>query len=1020
MPGVKAATAYIDIRLGSFQDFKSQATAKASETAQAVGAKLTQGIQKSAGLAGTEAGKAITTNAAKSIQTGAAGFTSKVKSTMSSVMNSVGMDAAKNMTKAFGIGLGALAQGDLKGFSAAMKAAGSFGSVALGSGITAAKGVVGSVLQSITTNAGSVLKAGFTKAAQAAGSAISSTFSIIGKGAASLGSAVVSGIGKLPSALSSASSALSGFARQLGLASFMATNLGLELTILATVPVLGVIAGFSKIGIAAGANLEQARASMAAFVGGLQNADKEIQFLANLAAKSPAFDTTKVIEYAKAIIGTGQSVSNTNKFLQATSNIFTTFGLSTDQASSALLGMQQVFTKGRVQGQELTVQIGQQIPIVKILADAMGLTTAKFTEMQVAGKISADQFRDAIIKAGNSAVYLNGAGVASDTLKAKFENLKEQVQTKLGFAFEKYLFPSLKKLIDQYGPALIKTIQSLAEKWLPAAGAKLQAFAQSIVDLKNKWDGLSDSTKKAIEKFLVGLVAAGPVILIVAKITQGISGLLAILGLLISPVGLVTVAIIALGVVLIKNRDEIKKFFTTTADGKAILASTETALTKIKDFLVNQMIPALKETARLTKEAITGFLQLPSTTAKAPKGQAGSSHDNDVLAPKDPSATTKAFSQLRDMVNQVAFAFTKSLKPAWDQIVSTLKDFGLNLPKNITWMQVLKVVLVAVAAVLGGVLVTSLATVSFAVNLLTGVFRVLADVVLGAWNVIEGVVKFFNDALTGNFSKLGGDLMQIWNGLWMLVVGTIWDTIMTIVNAVSGFVNTIYGFFAWLYDVLVGHSVVPDMVKAIISWFARLPGAIIGIVAGLVGSIAGFFSAMMSNAINAVSNGISGIVGKVSEIKSRIVSAASGFGSLLINAGKDIMNGLIHGVDSMVSTLTSKLSALTALIPKLKGPPEKDRVMLYGAGQLIMKGLIHGIDDGTPALVHSLTGVSNVIRNTPVFNPVGGVSFPSSGSMASAGNTTVNVNVPAPVTDPAAIADYTVRRMNSSLATRAI
>jgi len=54
-------------------------------------------------------------------------------------------------------------------------------------------------------------------------------------------------------------------------------------------------------------------------------------------------------------------------------------------------------------------------------------------------------------------------------------------------------------------------------------------------------------------------------------------------------------------------------------------------------------------------------------------------------------------------------------------------------------------------------------------------------------------------------------------------------------------VNAIVGFFEWLWDKLVGHSIIPDIVNGIIDWFKKLPGAIFNWIKGIPGKILDVF-----------------------------------------------------------------------------------------------------------------------------------------------------------------------------------
>lgn len=57
--------------------------------------------------------------------------------------------------------------------------------------------------------------------------------------------------------------------------------------------------------------------------------------------------------------------------------------------------------------------------------------------------------------------------------------------------------------------------------------------------------------------------------------------------------------------------------------------------------------------------------------------------------------------------------------------------------------------------------------------------------------------------------------------------------ITTWVDFIKWGVEEVFGFFKWLFDVLVGHSLIPDMINGIIDWFRSLPDKIKGALSGL-------------------------------------------------------------------------------------------------------------------------------------------------------------------------------------------
>jgi len=84
-------------------------------------------------------------------------------------------------------------------------------------------------------------------------------------------------------------------------------------------------------------------------------------------------------------------------------------------------------------------------------------------------------------------------------------------------------------------------------------------------------------------------------------------------------------------------------------------------------------------------------------------------------------------------------------------------------------------------------------------------------------------------------------------------------------------------------------------------------------------------------------------------------------GSLLVSAGRNIIRGLINGINNMIGSLKSKLNQITNMIPNWKGPERVDRQLLFDTGRTIMGGLEHGITAGLPGLRSTLRDVTREI-----------------------------------------------------------
>jgi len=970
---VKAATAYIDIRLGSFQEFKQAAEAKAKQVGQSVAKKMGDEITKN--ISGKNAGNKL---GQEVVQSG----TQKMGS-LRSLWNNESVKAARESSaqfaKTFGLGLQAAGMGDFRFLTAAAKTAAS--------------------------QAGSALKAGFQAMPavfRSIGTAAKSAFSGIGN--------VMSGLGtvasKLNAGLAQVSKGFETFGRKVGFASFMVQGLGYDLLFLATVPAAAAATAIGVFGLKFGANLEQARFGLAAVLGSMQAAQKETEILAKIAQESPAFDTTSILNYAKSLLNAGLSVDKTNKLFMASSNIFTSLGLSVDQANGAFYAITQIMQKGTAQSEELSQQLAERgVPIWKILSDQLGVTQSKLKDMVKEGKITSDIFVDAMIKAGNSGKYMTGAGLAADSVVAKFANLKEQIQYKLAVAFEKNLFPVLGVMIDKYGPQIIGSFDTLDKK-LSDVALYVVKVSEGIDAMTGKWKSLDDETKKNIINFFKFLIAAGPTILLMTKVGSALAGLASAIALLTNPVGLVVLALIAVGIALYAFRKPIQDFFQNTEQGRAAVQNMKDALKSFVDFWNSYIAPILSYMGKAVSEAFKGFF-----TGKGDVGKISGD-----------------FAKLRELINGLVKDLKGNFKDAADKVKSSFADLGIKIDFVKFALGSLQIGIKTFLAIFSLIVAVVSAVVGTVVSLVGSLIRVITDILVGGFNFIVGTIRFFKDLFTGEWGKLGADLKQLWDGLWMLIVGTIWDAIMGIIDAVVALVKPIIKWFKYLYDILVGHSIVPDLINAIIAWFVSLPGKIMGTIISMVNAVVGYFADLARRAVGAVQNLANEVAAKIRGVGTAVANAASGFGSLLVNSGREIIDGLINGIEQKLGALKNKLSGVASTIASFfPGSPVKQgplRVLNNGhVGKTIIDMIASGMAETQPVQLAALNASSAIANNLVGANgasPAALVGTVAPNENAN-GGLTINqeVNVPAAITDPADIADYSTRRLVSALTTKA-
>lgn len=102
------------------------------------------------------------------------------------------------------------------------------------------------------------------------------------------------------------------------------------------------------------------------------------------------------------------------------------------------------------------------------------------------------------------------------------------------------------------------------------------------------------------------------------------------------------------------------------------------------------------------------------------------------------------------------------------------------------------------------------------------VMKGIGQVIGGAVRVIRGILEILIGFLTGDWALAWQGIVDVVTGVWKIIWSVVGRFVDIIENLIGGFVSSIWDFFKWLWDELVGHSIVPDMVNAIINTFHLL------------------------------------------------------------------------------------------------------------------------------------------------------------------------------------------------------
>lgn len=359
----------------------------------------------------------------------------------------------------------------------------------------------------------------------------------------------------------------------------------------------------------------------------------------------------------------------------------------------------------------------------------------------------------------------------------------------------------------------------------------------------------------------------------------------------------------------------------------------------------------------------------------------------------------------KDDILSIWNTITSKLKKAWNEISPEIAKFKDELKPAADAFKTLWDRAKPVVAIIGGALLFALKIlVSILKNTVGPALDVVIGIIKGLIKIIRGWVEIVIGLINGDFGKVWEGIKTVWSGA-LDAIGAIlkgaWDTIKGIVK---GIVEGIWNFFVWLKDELVGHSVVPDMVNAIIDWIASLPSKAWNALKDLGSkilekvkeawkwfedknkaawtTISGWFGGIPQKAADAIKDLASKLGGKAKEawdnfkssssskwdsirswiggLSSSAANAISGIVGALKQKGTDAMNSMKSGLTGAWSSVSSWLGGVGDRVKSAVGNLGS---LLYNIGSSILQGLLNGLKDKWEDIKNFVSGVGPWIED---------------------------------------------------------
>lgn len=230
---------------------------------------------------------------------------------------------------------------------------------------------------------------------------------------------------------------------------------------------------------------------------------------------------------------------------------------------------------------------------------------------------------------------------------------------------------------------------------------------------------------------------------------------------------------------------------------------------------------------------------------------------------------------------------------------------------------------------------------------------------------IAGVISTLLQAIIPLVQQVAGFLIPLFTELWSTIlpplVGVMGQLMAALQPVIQALGPILQGVLAALMPIV---TVVFGLIQTVITTVLNIiSGVITAFSAALRGDWGVFWESISQVAVD-IWNGIVEFAKQFfGDLPGAILSALGDLGSLLVNAGKQILEGFLNGLTDGFNKVKNFVGGIGSWIADNKGPKAYDLALLVPAGNWIMDGLGKGIEESMPALGSTLSDVSWMIQN---------------------------------------------------------
>lgn len=513
---------------------------------------------------------------------------------------------------------------------------------------------------------------------------------------------------------------------------------------------------------------------------------------------------------ATSILATGAvPLEGLEEQIKRVANVSAAYGVDASQANYLL---NNVLTKQKVTWGDLSQMQQNNIPIVTALGDEFGYTGEEIQKMAENGEISIDMLNQALD---------SKAGAAAEEYANSWAGVTKNILSNLGKIGAKMMEPSF-EIVKDKAAELLEYMKS--PEFAAAAeriGQSISEFVTQAIDfigrLIQKWNELSPGAKKIVAVMAGVAVAAGPVLVVIGKLSTGVGAIIRVIAglapvfkvagvavkllwgaLSANPIGAIVAAITAVVGAL-------ALFFTKTEMGRQIWQS-------ICEWFQSNVMPVFEALGEL----------FSAVGARIAEGWAilweGLKAAWEVIGPPIITAIQTAWEVMSTILSGI-----------WD---------GIKIVFTTVW-NAMKTYVETILGVIKGVISAVTAAIS---GDWTGAWEAIKGIFSTIWEGIKSIVGTIFGGIKDNISSTLNTIRSVWTTIWNAVGGFftgIWNGIKSgatsgikaVYNTITGIKASITGFFSnagsWLVD--AGRNIMDGFLKGLTAAFEKVKDFVGGI-----------------------------------------------------------------------------------------------------------------------------------------------------------------------------------------------